>query len=120
VQDGDVAGIGKQIEALIHLLRLSHIRHRFAEPLPFPERRESELIEILRMVHPTITVRDALKCWDSLTARNRPPGTPGVGYRGWQKTGHPLWRLKVQQEMDQEMRELGEGPAPPSTGERDT
>ena len=84
----------KQIESLVQLLRMSHIRHRFAEPLPEPERRDLDLIGLLRTVHPSITVEEALANWDTLTVDSgeREPGEPGPGYRTWKRTGHPFSR----------------------------
>src|SRR5438034_10020435 len=52
VHGGDVFEVRKQVESLIHLLRMSHIRHRFAEPLPQPDPRPNVLIEILKAAHP--------------------------------------------------------------------
>src|SRR5687768_3265340 len=57
---GDPVTGRKQIEALIHLLRMSHIRHRFAEPLPEPEPRGIDVIGFLRTVHPSNNVETVL------------------------------------------------------------
>jgi hypothetical protein len=89
IQSGDVDAIKKKIESLVQLLRMSHIRQRFAEPLPQPTMRGIDLISWLRVVHPSITVEDALKGLDSLD-QDRKPGERGVGYRTWQRTGHPF------------------------------
>jgi hypothetical protein len=90
VHAGDVVESRKQIESLIHLLRMNHIRQRFAEPLPQAERNDRDLIGILRGCHPSITVEDALRCFDVLDERFRPPGDPPFGRSTWKKTGHPF------------------------------
>src|SRR5688572_27690438 len=66
VRGGDVTDLRKKIEALTQLLRMSHIRHRFADPLPEPEPRGVDLIGLLRTAHPSITVEEALHCFDVL------------------------------------------------------
>lgn len=92
VHGGNVVDVRKQIEALTHLLRMSHIRHRFADPLPEPEPRGIDLIGLLRTAHPSIKVEEALQCFDVLEndREGRDLHEPGVGYATWKKTGHPL------------------------------
>ena len=89
VHGGDVHEVRRNIESLIHLLRMSHIRHRFAEPLPQPEPRMTDWIAQLRMAHPSLTVRDALALFDVLAANHGGNGFPGEGVALWRKTGHP-------------------------------
>jgi len=103
VQGGDVIETRKHIEALIHLLRMNHIRQRFAEPLPDPEPTDRQLIQILRESHASITVEEALKCTDVLDEADRKPGQEPYGRSVWRKTGHPFsggW--KEQDEDDEE------------------
>jgi len=101
VHGGKVDEVRKQIESLTHLLRMAHIRHRFADPLPDPEPRGIDLIGFLRTAHPSITVEDALACFDVLTRDNLgddddDDGQARHGYRAWKATGHPFaasrWR----------------------------
>jgi hypothetical protein len=91
VAAGDVENVRKQIDSLIHLLRIAHIRHRFAEPLPQPESTMHEFIRYLRIVHPDISVRDALEGMDVLsTPRGGDVNEPRVGMSIWRRTGHPM------------------------------
>jgi hypothetical protein len=50
----------KLLAALSSLLKLAHVRERFAVPDPKAEMRDGELMTFLRQVHPTVTVRSAL------------------------------------------------------------
>jgi hypothetical protein len=87
VHAGDTNGARKQIEALITLLRLAHIRHRFAEPLPDPPPpTNNDLIKVLRTAHPNIKVSEALQCIDILRSREGEPYTAGMD--AWKRTGH--------------------------------
>jgi hypothetical protein len=90
VAAGDVEIVRKQIDSLIHLLRMAHIRHRFAEPLPQPESRMVDFIAWLRTVHPDVTVREALELDDRLSAEPGHEHEPGPGMALWRKTGHPM------------------------------
>ena len=90
IRSGEVDSVRKQVEALIQLLRMSHIRHRFAEPLPAPEPPPNVILDLLRDAHPSITVEEALQALDVLSQDDRPFGEPGDGYRAWKKTGHPF------------------------------
>jgi hypothetical protein len=105
VHGGDVVEARRNIESLIHLLRMSHIRHRFAEPLPKPEPRGLDLIAVLKIAHPDITVRDALYNFDVLMHE----GVPGAGMEFWQRTGHPQsHKYKPEEhEQDQQRQPLG-------------
>ena len=93
LQVGEADTARKQIESLVQLLRMSHIRHRFAEPLPKPQPRGNDVIELLRMAHPSITVEEALRGYDVLNEDDddnpRPPDHR-LGYSTWKKTGHPF------------------------------
>jgi hypothetical protein len=90
VHAGDVVESRKQIDSLIHLLRMNHIRQRFAEPLPAPVATDRDLIEMLRTSHPSITVEDALRCIDGLNEDNLRPDEEPWGRSAWKKTGHPF------------------------------
>ena len=91
VRGGDVADLRKKIEALTQLLRMSHIRHRFADPLPEPKRAPNDwIIQWFRIVHPSNTVEEALRAFDVMSAGQREPGVRGPGYHAWKRTGHPL------------------------------
>jgi hypothetical protein len=83
---GEVHDVRRNIESLIQLLRMAHIRNRFAEPLPEPKRTSADLIDILRVAHPSISVRDALRCFDTL---NRNPRMRGYGAAALKRVGHP-------------------------------
>lgn len=89
---GDLPAVKKQIESLVQLLRMSHIRHRFAEPLPRTEPRGNDVIEVLRMAHPSITCEEALRHFDVLEQDDDNPRPPDqqLGYSTWKKTGHPF------------------------------
>jgi hypothetical protein len=91
VHGGDALEARKHIEALIHLLRMNHIRQRFAEPLPQPEPVLRDWIKALRLCAPNITVRDALALGDALYHDDgEGEGEfPGDGIKLWRKTGHP-------------------------------
>jgi hypothetical protein len=65
---------------------MSHVRHRFAEPLPQPRPRVADLISLLRTAHPDIRVRDALEGLDRLE-RRRPDHVPGRGYLALKAAG---------------------------------
>ena len=69
VDSGDPAEARKQIESLIALLRMSHIRHRFAEPLPRPRPRGTDIIAVLRQCHPNAKVGEALALFDQLLSK---------------------------------------------------
>ena len=98
VSGGDVEQLRKKIEALTQLLRMSHIRHRFADPLPEPSRRPDDwLVQWLKHLPPTKTIEEALLFLDQVTAEKRPIGQPGLGHRMWKRTGHPFsprWQEK--------------------------
>jgi hypothetical protein len=90
VLGGDPSEARKHIESLIHLLRMNHIRQRFAEPLPQAPPTDRDLIEVLRTAHPSITVEDALRCIDVLGSSDRDPDEEPIGRAIWKKTGHPF------------------------------
>lgn len=103
IQGGDVDAVRKKIESLIQLMRMAHIRHRFAEPLPKPEPRGFDLIGLLRDVHPSITVEEALRNFDILSSDELPPGEEPIGYATWKRTGHPFcpeWNRKSEDDDD--------------------
>jgi hypothetical protein len=93
VLGGDPNDALKHIESLIHLLRMNHIRQRFAEPLPQPQATDRDLIEILRESHASITVEEALCYTDVLDSRDREPGEEPIGRAAWKKTGHPFGKV---------------------------
>jgi hypothetical protein len=86
VRHGDVDATRKQIEALIALQRMAHIRHRFAEPLPQARSTIFDFIDFLRHAHPDITVRDALRHLDVLNGDE--DGKPSNCYKSfWTRAG---------------------------------
>ena len=57
----------KQVKAMSDLLKLAHLRERFASSQSLPETpiRDSEVLNWLRKVHPTATVADVLAMIES-------------------------------------------------------
>jgi hypothetical protein len=49
-----------QIQALSDLLKLAHLRERFAPPEPKAMPRDAQLMSLLRSAHPNATVADVL------------------------------------------------------------
>lgn len=99
VQNGDATEARRNIESLAQLLRIHHVRQRFADPLPEPQPRTSDLLEALHLAHPDITVRDALYCNDVLARE----GLPGKSMKLWARTGHPQSPMyKPQVEEDEQ------------------
>jgi hypothetical protein len=90
--DVDLANLRKKIDGLTQLLRMAHIRHRFADPLPEPPQRTPNdwIIQWFRIVHPNNTVEEALRAFDVMSAGQREPGARGPAYHVWKRTGHPF------------------------------
>ena len=55
----------QQVKAMSDLLKLAHLRERFAPPMPKPQLRDSQVLALLRSVHPDVTVGSALEMLDS-------------------------------------------------------
>jgi len=87
VDAGDPTAFRKNIEALTLLLRMSHIRARFAEPLPKPPITHLDFIGMLRSVHPNAKVGETLHFIDRLMSlQERRPFTAGAD--AWRRAGH--------------------------------
>jgi hypothetical protein len=62
---GDLEGRRQEVQAMSALLKLSHLRERFAPPEPKSMPRDGELMSMLRGFHRDATVGDVLDWVDS-------------------------------------------------------
>ncbi len=67
---GDHASQTQEFKAMSELLKLSHLRQRFAQPEPPVEPRGNDLLDLMLQAHPNATVRTLLSFYESQTGRD--------------------------------------------------